>query len=158
MSVGLDGCGDGWQHDTGRAPSRPLGITASEVTGHSAVITWHPSVGPNGDPVTYKVRHRMSGTSMWSKSVETLETTLALTELEPYKPLRRENHRDRRHALACKEHADTVLDHHGPGVRPSRQHTGKSYRADDWNAASPTGDLRAGTDELNPSPTSLRHM
>jgi len=63
-------------------PSKPSGITASEVTANSVVLTWAPSVDPNGDAVTYIVRYRINGTSGWGTLYETTETSYTLTELQ----------------------------------------------------------------------------
>ena len=66
---------------TPKAPSQPSNITASNVGSDSALISWDPSIDPNGDAVTYKVRYRETGTASWSTLVQVSEPTYLLTGL-----------------------------------------------------------------------------
>ena len=67
---------------TPSAPSQPTGITAQSVGSDTATIAWNPSVDPNGDEVTYKVRYRETGVGGWSEVETTTETSYALTGLK----------------------------------------------------------------------------
>ena len=64
-------------------PSKPSGVSASDVGPDTATITWDPSVDLNGDPVTYLLRYRPNGTTAWTAPVETSETRMVLTDLAP---------------------------------------------------------------------------
>ena len=60
-------------------PTAPSGITITDVTLHSARISWGAATDPDGDAVTYQVwlRARINGVAQpWSEPVPTSATTL----------------------------------------------------------------------------------
>lgn len=66
-----------------RRPSPPENIAAAAATASTARVFWGASVDPNGDPLTYRVRFRETGTSVWAEAfVGISETDVVLTGLK----------------------------------------------------------------------------
>ncbi len=65
--------------DTNSAPSAPSNLTA-EVVKNSATVRWDAAVDPDGDALTYQLRHRAAGQS-WSAYLDVAGTEYTVVDL-----------------------------------------------------------------------------